>query len=193
MLSLMSFLQCSPFDRKTRAFEKQKEGGAGCWLLKGCLVLAGPPCRVPRGLPLSPTVLGPQRAVAGRAAGVRVRHPRASYAQDCAARRIAGAGGSPASAVGRLPARLCPAFWPPSVESGIGLRALEWLLFPWRWGSTSGLLAGGGELLGYYSPALYPAERLCPGGQLYSGLRLGLPAQLLGSRRGKRAELRKSA
>lgn len=116
----------------------------------------------------SPTVLGPQRAVGGQSGWRLCAPPWPATPRTVRLGASRCAGGSPASAVGRLPARLCPASGLPSLwNPGIDRGPSRGSFFPGV-GLRHWALAGGGELLGSYSPPLYPAERLCPGGQLYS-------------------------
>ena len=71
----------------------------------------------------SPTVLGPQRAVGGQSGWSPCAPPWPATPRTVRRGASQCAGGSPASAVGRLPARLCPA-------SGLPSQSQTWVCNP---------------------------------------------------------------
>lgn len=110
MLSLRSLEGFSCLIVKQGPFQKQEEGGAGGgWLAEGLSCLGRSPLQSTTRPAFSPTVLGPQRAVGGQSGWRPCAPPWPATHRTVRRGASRCAGGSPASAVVRLPAPLCPA------------------------------------------------------------------------------------
>lgn len=104
----------------------------------------------------SPTVLGPQRAVGGQSGWRLCAPPWPATPRTVRLGASRCAGGSRASAVGRLPARLCPAsglpsLWNPGIDRGPSRGS-----FSLGWGSATGLWPEAGNSLGLTAHSYTP-------------------------------------